>query len=200
MASAFPAIVVYAQELLPGRVGMISGLFFGFAFGMGGIGAAVLGALADAHLHHLCLQGLRLPAGDRIARRVPAQLQGQEVTIEQVARRYAVAVSPHPAVADRSRRSQRSHCAAVPAVTGRAEYAAGRARRSHRRRGPFPGRRHRASSSGPRAVQGGGGLPGLLPLLFPPRDDRARQGRMPCRQTISTRRWPISPPIRKSGK
>jgi FSR family fosmidomycin resistance protein-like MFS transporter len=48
IASAFPAIVVYAQELLPGRVGMISGLFFGFAFGMGGIGAAVLGALADA--------------------------------------------------------------------------------------------------------------------------------------------------------
>lgn len=48
LASAFPAIVVYAQELLPGRVGMISGLFFGLAFGMGGIGAAVLGALADA--------------------------------------------------------------------------------------------------------------------------------------------------------
>ena len=39
MASAFPAIIVYAQELLPGRVGMIAGLFFGFAFGMGGIGA-----------------------------------------------------------------------------------------------------------------------------------------------------------------
>jgi MFS transporter, FSR family, fosmidomycin resistance protein len=48
MASAFPAIVVYAQELLPGRVGMISGLFFGLSFGLGGIGAAVLGALADA--------------------------------------------------------------------------------------------------------------------------------------------------------
>jgi FSR family fosmidomycin resistance protein-like MFS transporter len=48
MASAFPAIVVYAQELLPGRVGMIAGLFYGFSFGMGGIGAAVLGALADA--------------------------------------------------------------------------------------------------------------------------------------------------------
>jgi FSR family fosmidomycin resistance protein-like MFS transporter len=47
MASAFPAIVVYAQELLPGRVGMIAGLFFGFAFGMGGIAAAVLGRLAD---------------------------------------------------------------------------------------------------------------------------------------------------------
>jgi FSR family fosmidomycin resistance protein-like MFS transporter len=48
LASAFPAIVVYAQELLPGRVGMISGLFFGLSFGLGGIGAAVLGALADA--------------------------------------------------------------------------------------------------------------------------------------------------------
>ena len=48
LASAFPAIVVYAQELVPGRIGMISGLFFGFAFGMGGIGAAVLGRIADA--------------------------------------------------------------------------------------------------------------------------------------------------------
>jgi len=48
IASAFSAILVYAQELVPGRVGMISGLFFGFAFGMGGIGAAVLGELADA--------------------------------------------------------------------------------------------------------------------------------------------------------
>lgn len=47
MASAFPAIVVYAQELLPGRVGMIAGLFFGFAFGMGGIGAALIGWFAD---------------------------------------------------------------------------------------------------------------------------------------------------------
>ena len=47
LASAFPAIVVYAQELLPGRTGTIAGLFFGFAFGMGGVGAAVLGALAD---------------------------------------------------------------------------------------------------------------------------------------------------------
>jgi FSR family fosmidomycin resistance protein-like MFS transporter len=48
LASAFSAIVVYAQELLPGKVGMVSGLFFGFAFGMGGLGAAVLGELADA--------------------------------------------------------------------------------------------------------------------------------------------------------
>jgi FSR family fosmidomycin resistance protein-like MFS transporter len=48
LASAIPAIVVYAQELLPGRTGTVAGLFFGFAFGMGGIGAAVLGKLADA--------------------------------------------------------------------------------------------------------------------------------------------------------
>ena len=47
LASAFSAIVVFAQELVPGRVGMISGLFFGFAFGMGGIGAAALGVAAD---------------------------------------------------------------------------------------------------------------------------------------------------------
>jgi MFS transporter, FSR family, fosmidomycin resistance protein len=47
LASAFSAIVVFAQELVPGRVGLISGVFFGFAFGMGGIGAAVLGQMAD---------------------------------------------------------------------------------------------------------------------------------------------------------
>lgn len=47
MASAFPAIVVYAQELFPGKIGMISGLFFGLAFGLAGIGAALLGKLAD---------------------------------------------------------------------------------------------------------------------------------------------------------
>jgi FSR family fosmidomycin resistance protein-like MFS transporter len=58
LASAFSAIVVYAQELMPGRVGAVSGLFFGFAFGMGGIGAAVLGNLADRHgiefVYRLC--------------------------------------------------------------------------------------------------------------------------------------------------
>ena len=47
LSSAFPAIIVYAQELVPGKVGLVSGLFFGFAFGMGGIGAAALGELAD---------------------------------------------------------------------------------------------------------------------------------------------------------
>ncbi|KMN81612.1 Fosmidomycin resistance protein [Chromobacterium sp. LK11] len=58
LASAFPAIIIYAQELLPGRVGMVSGMFYGFAFGIGGIGAAVLGQLADSHgiefVYRLC--------------------------------------------------------------------------------------------------------------------------------------------------
>lgn len=47
LASAFSAILVYAQELLPGKLGLVSGLFFGFAFGMGGVGSALLGILAD---------------------------------------------------------------------------------------------------------------------------------------------------------
>ena len=47
IASAFSAILVFAQELMPGKVGMISGLFFGFAFGMGGLGSAILGYVAD---------------------------------------------------------------------------------------------------------------------------------------------------------
>src|SRR5262249_10539616 len=58
LSSAFSAILVYAQELLPGKVGMIAGLFFGFAFGMGGLGAALLGKLADArgieYVYQLC--------------------------------------------------------------------------------------------------------------------------------------------------
>jgi len=49
LSSAFSAIVVFAQELMPGNVGAVSGLFFGFAFGIGGIGAAVLGGLADTY-------------------------------------------------------------------------------------------------------------------------------------------------------
>ena len=48
MASAFPAILVYAQELVPGRVGLIAGIFFGMAFGLGGLGAAAMGRIADA--------------------------------------------------------------------------------------------------------------------------------------------------------
>lgn len=56
LASAFSAILVYAQELLPGRIGMVSGLFFGFAFGMGGLGSAVLGSLADSWGIHAVFQ------------------------------------------------------------------------------------------------------------------------------------------------
>ncbi|MNI57862.1 Fosmidomycin resistance protein [compost metagenome] len=48
LSSAFSIIVVYAQELLPGKVGLVSGLFFGLAFGLGGLGSALLGVLADA--------------------------------------------------------------------------------------------------------------------------------------------------------
>src|SRR5690606_7149568 len=47
ISSAFPAILVYATELLPGKLGLVSGLFYGFAFGMGGLGSALLGNLAD---------------------------------------------------------------------------------------------------------------------------------------------------------
>ena len=58
LSSAFSAILVYAQELVPGKVGMISGLFYGLAFGMGGIASAVLGSLADRtsifFVYHIC--------------------------------------------------------------------------------------------------------------------------------------------------
>lgn len=58
LASAFSAILVYAQELIPGKVGLVAGLFFGFAFGMGGIGSALLGKLADStsieNVFHVC--------------------------------------------------------------------------------------------------------------------------------------------------
>jgi FSR family fosmidomycin resistance protein-like MFS transporter len=58
LASAFSAMLVYGQELLPGRVGLISGMFFGFAFGIAGLGAAALGKLADVtsldFVYHVC--------------------------------------------------------------------------------------------------------------------------------------------------
>lgn len=58
ISSAFPAILVYAQELLPKKLGMVSGLFYGFAFGMGGLGSALLGNLADEtsiqYVYHIC--------------------------------------------------------------------------------------------------------------------------------------------------
>ena len=58
ISSAFPSILVYAQELLPKKIGMVSGLFYGFAFGMGGLGSAVLGWWADhtsiEYIYHVC--------------------------------------------------------------------------------------------------------------------------------------------------
>jgi len=58
LASAFSAILVYAQELIPGKVGLVAGLFFGFAFGMAGVGSALLGNLADrtsiTYVYHVC--------------------------------------------------------------------------------------------------------------------------------------------------
>ncbi len=72
LASAFSAIVVYAQDLLPGRVGMVSGIFFGLAFGLGGIGAAALGWLADRtgieYVYQLCAY---LPAIGLLAALLP---------------------------------------------------------------------------------------------------------------------------------
>lgn len=78
LSSAFSAILVYAQELMPGKIGMVSGLFFGFAFGMGGLGAALLGIFADrtsiafvyqtiAYLPLLGLVAALLPKGARRA-------------------------------------------------------------------------------------------------------------------------------------
>ncbi len=73
LASAFPAIIVYAQELVPGKVGMIAGLFFGVAFGMGGIGSALLGRLADAHGMNFVFRPLLVPSLDRTPDRLAAE-------------------------------------------------------------------------------------------------------------------------------
>lgn len=80
LASAFSAMVVYAQELLPGRVGMISGLFFGVAFGFGGIGAAILGRAADSiGIEHVFFYCSFLPAIGLLTMFLPsaAQLHGR---------------------------------------------------------------------------------------------------------------------------
>ena len=86
LASAFSAILVYAQELVPGRVGLISGLFFGFAFGMGGIGAALLGQLADRtsieYVYRLCAY---LPAVGMMAYFLP-NIERRRVIAAEAAR------------------------------------------------------------------------------------------------------------------
>ena len=86
LASAFPAILVYAQGMIPGRVGMVAGLFFGLAFGIAGIGAALLGWLADAtsieFVYHVCaflpaigLLGYFLPETAKPTHRRPRKAQ-----------------------------------------------------------------------------------------------------------------------------
>ncbi len=95
LASAFSAILVFAQELVPGRIGMVSGLFFGFAFGTAGIGAALLGDLADrtgiAFVYRLCsyLPALGLltaflpdiETGNRRGRPAPPELESETVPL-----------------------------------------------------------------------------------------------------------------------
>ncbi len=72
LSSAFSAILVYAQELMPGRVGTVSGLFFGFAFGIGGLGAAALGHFADVYGISAVYQGCAfLPAIGLLAAFLP---------------------------------------------------------------------------------------------------------------------------------
>jgi len=94
LASAFSAILVYAQELVPGRIGLVSGLFFGFAFGIGGIGAAALGELADRTsidtVYHMCSF---LPLIGLLAGLLP--------DIQPAARQQPAAVGPHFSAAGR---------------------------------------------------------------------------------------------------
>lgn len=82
LASAFPAMLVYAQELFPNKVGTISGLFFGLAFGLGGIGSGVLGQVADNYgierVYQICsflpligLLAVLLPNLRKLPRAVP---------------------------------------------------------------------------------------------------------------------------------
>lgn len=84
LASAFSAIVVYAQELVPGRVGMISGLCYGFAFGMAGLGAALLGELADirsiTYVYHMCSY---LPAVGLLAALLPNLEGGRRRAVQE---------------------------------------------------------------------------------------------------------------------
>jgi len=74
LASTFSMILVYAQELVPGKVGLVAGLFFGAAFGLGGLGAAVLGVLADmtsiGFVYSICAY---LPAIGLLAAFLPSQ-------------------------------------------------------------------------------------------------------------------------------
>ena len=101
LASAFPAIIVYAQELMPRRIGTVAGLFFGLAFGLGGVGAAALGTLADAHgiqwVFRLCSV---LPAFGLLAAFLPdmgRRSKVQKPPVVDVVGGVAAAVTTEPA-------------------------------------------------------------------------------------------------------
>ncbi|MDP9035531.1 MAG: MFS transporter [Myxococcota bacterium] len=94
LASAFPAIVVYGQELIPGRVGMISGMFFGLSFGAGGLGAAFLGRLADAtSIEHVYTVVSFLPALGLLAALLPT-LDGAPAADRKEGGTRAVGIEP----------------------------------------------------------------------------------------------------------
>ena len=120
-----------------------------------------------------------------LADHVPARPFDKQavMSLDDVARKYAVSVSPTLLTlidpADPRDPIARQFLPSLEELRD----PAGRTRRSHRRRGAFAGARHRASPSRPRAVQGGVVLPGLLPLLFPPRNHRARARPTPCRRS-----------------
>ena len=76
MSSAFAAILIYAMELMPGRMGLVGGFFYGLSFGLGGIAAALLGEMADRSASRRSI-GLRVPAGHRPPRLVLAGSDGK---------------------------------------------------------------------------------------------------------------------------
>jgi hypothetical protein len=75
MSSAFAAILIYAMELLPGRIGLVGGFFYGLSFGLGGIAAAILGEFADRHRHRGVYKICSFLPADRPAGLVPAESQ-----------------------------------------------------------------------------------------------------------------------------
>jgi len=198
MASAFPAIVVYAQELLPGRVGMISGMFFGLSFGWAALARRYWGA-GRCHLHRLRLQGLRFSARDRIAHRVPAQFQGgEEMSLEDVARRYAVACRPPCCAVDPADPHDPSRASFFPAWkmlnTLPQELADPIGDDAH---SPVPGIVHRHPDRVLFKVVSA--CPVYCRFCFSPRDHRARKKKAGCQRWISKRAGPISRARRNLG-
>ncbi len=103
LASAFSAIVVYAQSLMPDRIGMVSGIFFGLSFGMGGLGAALLGWLADWTSVEHVLQGLLVPPIDGPACRTPAGCESPaKMTAPQLG--LTIRAAPHNSFSANSRK------------------------------------------------------------------------------------------------